>query len=145
HTRITGITRRRRSPTASTSFSIKRVPFDIGIAVTHRHENAARATTTRGASGALPRAYLKTFESGTPNFGAFGAQVSIDFKTISAASPMACPDITYGRYCSFAVWLSKYLFTKGAQLTPSAVWSSVHHTALKLKGRPLMATPEMTE
>src|ERR1700687_4863502 len=60
-------------------------------------------------------------------------------------SPMACPEIMYGRYCSFGVWLSKYLLTKGAQLTASAVLSSVHQTALKLKGRPPMVTPEMIE
>jgi len=41
---------------------------------------------------------LKTLLSGTPNFGALAAQVSMDLNTILAGSPNACPEITYGRY-----------------------------------------------
>src|SRR6266404_2560606 len=93
----------------------------------------------------VSRDYLKTFLSGTPKLGAFGAQVSIDLKTMLPPSPIACPEIMYGRYCSLGVWLSKYPLTSGAQLTISAVLSSVHQTALKLKGWPPIVTPEMIE
>ena len=50
--------------------------------------------------------------------GAFGAHVSIDFRTmLLAASPMACPEMMYGRYCSFGVCVSRYFVTKGEQFT----------------------------
>src|SRR5262249_11352112 len=97
-------------------------------------------------SGAhLPPRYLKTFASGTPKRAAFGAHESMDFKTMLGASPVACPEITYGLYCSFGVCRSRYRWTNGAQLTRRFFLASVQHTARKVNGVPAIVTPEITE
>ena len=60
-------------------------------------------------------------------------------------SPKACPEITYGLYCSFGVWASIYFLIDGLQLTGASDLSSVHQTARKRNSLPLNATPEITE
>jgi hypothetical protein len=60
-------------------------------------------------------------------------------------SHVAATHLPLPRYCSLGAWLSKYLFINGEQLTRATAFSSVHQTARIRNGRPLSATPEMTE